>query len=169
MSYSRRHFCRIAIYLSGVRLAFVLCHLWSLRAKAFLIRTHNCTHLCEHLAPNCTTFNTSGTGHFCLSCDIWLFGQTCKCVHPCMLPPHPPTHSHPLKQASHSQHTHPSIQPHTHARTLMWILSVVLSWGSRPVRSPRRSGDQGRKSLSRPQAPPSAPCLGSRSWEADAM
>lgn len=95
----------------------------------------------------------------CLSCDIWLFGQTCKFVHA----PTPTEHTHPH---NHITYTKPLLN--THTRTLARIISAVLSWGSRPGWSPQRSGDRGRKSLSRPQAPPSAPCLGSGSGEADA-
>lgn len=133
------------------------------------------SHLSEHLASNCTaTFKYFRDRHFCLNCAIWLFGQTCKCMHPlCTLPtpPHPTSGTHTLTSPKPSVSFWTPIHPmtHIHPRTLLWILSAMLSWGSRPVRSPRRSGDQGRKSLSRPQAPPSAPCLGSGSWEADAM
>ena len=171
-------FCRVAIYLCPFFfffLHFVWYHWWLWRARASLTRRHICTHFCEHLALNCAvTLSTSGTGIFCLSCDIWLFGQTSKpCASLHASAPTARTHTRITLTEPFLLNTHPSIQPHTHTHThthtLMWILSAVLSWGFRPVRSPRRSGDQGRKSLSRPQAPPSAPCLGSGSWEADAM
>lgn len=154
----------------------LLHHLWFLKAKPFLMSKHICTHVCEHLALKCATFNTSGQGIFVLAVIFdYLDKHASVCIGACSHPP-TQTHAHTRIHASLlTKHlplnTHPSIHPTTctYTLTLMWILSVVLSWGSRPVRSPWRCGDQGRKSLSRPQAPPLAPCLGSGSWEADAM
>lgn len=154
------HFCRTAIDLVFLYILF--------KTNAFLWRMHIFTHFCEQLAWNCKTFNISWMGIFVCR-DIWLFlKKKCKCVHPCMHLTYPQTHAHATPQP-HLISNHSCNHTHTRACTLMWILSAVLSWGSRPVRFPWRSSDQGRKSLSLPQAPPSAPRLGSGSWEADAM
>lgn len=74
------------------------------------------SHLSEHLASNCTaTFKYFRDRHFCLNCAIWLFGQTCKCMHPlCTLPtpPHPTPGTHTPTHTSPSEHQ--SIQWHTY-------------------------------------------------------
>ena len=115
-------FCRVAIYLCPFFfffLHFVWYHWWLWRARASLTRRHICTHFCEHLALNCAvTLSTSGTGIFCLSCDIWLFGQTSKpCASLHASAPTARTHTRITLTEPFLLNTHPSIQPHTHTHT----------------------------------------------------
>jgi len=64
-------------------------------------------HLCEHLASKVQHFKGL-QGHFCVSCDFLIFGQTCVCIF------YP--HSHPLNLTSPSD-THPSNNTRSHTRT----------------------------------------------------
>ncbi len=142
------------------------------------MRKHICRNFCEYLAPTCTsTFNTLRGRHFCLSCDIWLFGQTCKCVHSCMPSTHTHTHTHThhLNRASISQYTPIHLTPpttHTHIRSHIHSCGYYQRCSAE---APGLSGPygvavtRGGRAYLSPPAPPSAPRIGSGSWEADAM
>lgn len=105
-----QHFCKKPLFVFLPVL--ILCRF--LRAKALLKRKHICTHFCEHLAIRCRTFNTSGTNPF-WKLFIFVLATIVKCA----------------------KARAPVNVPTAHTCTLLWILSVVLSWGSRPLQSPQ--------------------------------
>lgn len=109
---------------------FPLHYLWFLKAKPFLMSKHICTHVCEHLAVKCATFNTSGQGIFVLAVIFdYLDKHASVCIGACSHPP-TQTHAHTRIHASLlTKHlppnTHPSIHPTTCTYTRYTHVDII--------------------------------------------